>query len=296
MDSAGRRFIVKGADAVYGRFAGGDANGYGLHNYQNAQRDLDNLRAQGVNTIRVSVSYSDYTGGPLSAAEYLRELDQTIAWVTQRGMVVDLSQGEAAFSTPVVNFVGMLAGRYKNNPLVWIKPDNEANCLTGDTSRCTDWVYWQSTEQQFVRAIRNAGNTEPIVVNCIGWSWDCSQIAGYPLGDSNIIYGPHIYGNGAPTWTAAQQASADALWANLAGSYPMIVDEVGLDNGPGAISPATWGAGFLDYTASWCRTRQGSGVIGFNDSWSDNNSMTNWADGSWTAWGLALIQHFWTKV
>ena len=51
VDQSGTPFIVKGTDAVYGRFAGGDANGYGLRNYQNAQRDLDNLKAQGVNTI-----------------------------------------------------------------------------------------------------------------------------------------------------------------------------------------------------------------------------------------------------
>jgi hypothetical protein len=289
LDPSGHRFIVNGVDAVYGRFAGGDPNGYGLHNYQNAPRDLDNLRAQGVNTVRVSVAYADYTGGPLGSAEYLNELDQVVSWVTQRGMVAEISQGESGFSSDVVNFVGLLAGRYQGNPAVWIKPDNEPNCHPYSSS-CGDWAYWQSTEQQFVQAIRGAGNTQPIVVNCVWWSWDCSQIGSYPLGDSNIIYGAHRYGNGNLTFDPAQTTSCDMLWGNLSSAYALIVDEVGLYDGMS--SPAAWGAGFLDYATIWVHTRQGNGVIGFNDSWSDGNSMTNYGDGSWNSWGQAFITHY----
>ena len=292
VDQSGTPFIVKGTDAVYGRFAGGDANGYGLRNYQNAQRDLDNLKAQGVNTIRISVAYAEYTSGPLGSAEYLTELDQVVSWVTQRGMIAELSQGESGFSSDVMAFVGLLAGRYQANPLVWIKPDNEPGCIPYGAN-CGNWIVWQSTQQQLVQAIRSAGNTQPIVVNCIWWSWDCSQIANFLLGDPNIIYGAHRYGNGRPSFDAVQAASCDALWANLATTFPVIVDEVGLYNGPS--SPPEWGAGFLDYATNWVRTRQGSGVIGFNDSWSDGNSMTNPADGSWTSWGQTMITHYWSQ-
>jgi hypothetical protein len=292
VDSTGAPFIVKGADALFGRFAGGDVNGYGLHNYQNAQRDLDNLQSQGVNLIRVSVAYVDYATGPLGPIEYLSELDQVVSWVTQRGMVMEVSQGESGFSTAVVDFVAMLAGRYAGNPLVWIKPDNEPNCVSGDLTYCGDWTYWQSSEQQLVQAIRAAGNTQPIVVNCIWWSFVCDQVASYPLGDPNLVYGAHRYGNGNVTFDGAQAASCDALWANLASSYPVIVDEVGLYNG--MTSPSSWGAGFLDYAADWVRTRKGSGVIAFSDSWSDGNSMTDYTDGSWNDWGQTLITHFWS--
>src|SRR5579864_7523392 len=37
-DLYGKPFIVKGVTSVYGRFSGGDANGFGLTNYYNAQR------------------------------------------------------------------------------------------------------------------------------------------------------------------------------------------------------------------------------------------------------------------
>src|SRR5207245_425639 len=153
VDSTGAPFIVKGADAVFGRFAGGDVNGYGLHNYQNAQRDLDNLQSQGVNLIRVSVAYVDYATGLLGPIEYLSELDQVVSWVTQRGMVMEVSQGESGFSTAVVDFVAMLAGRYAGSPLVWIKPANEPNCVSGDLPYCRGWTYWQRTQQQLGRGV-----------------------------------------------------------------------------------------------------------------------------------------------
>jgi hypothetical protein len=130
-------------------------------------------------------------------------------------------------------------------------------------------------------------------VNCIHWSWDCTQIANYPLGDSSIIYGAHRYGNGSQAFSAAELARCDVAWANWASTYPVIVDEVGLYNPPQ--SPVVWGVGFLTYTALWVQTRGGSGVIGFNDAWSDPNSMTNW-DGTWNAWGQAFITYFWSKV
>jgi hypothetical protein len=130
-------------------------------------------------------------------------------------------------------------------------------------------------------------------VNCIRWSWDCSQIGAYPLGDANIIYGPHRYGNGALTFDAAQLARCDLAWANLSTTYAMMVDEVGTYVPPS--SPLDWSAAFLDYTTLWVLTRNGNGVIGFTDSWSDPNTMTNW-DGTWNAWGQTMIAHYWSKV
>src|SRR5438067_5838440 len=112
VDQSGTPFIVKGTDAVYGRFAGGDAHGYGLRNYQNAQRDLDNLKAQGVNTIRISVAYAEHTSGPLGSAEYLTEPDQAVSWVTQRGIIADLRQGEPGCPSDVLASDALLAERH----------------------------------------------------------------------------------------------------------------------------------------------------------------------------------------
>jgi hypothetical protein len=251
VNSSGAPLIIKGADAVYGRFAGGDPAGYGLSNYRNARRDIANLAGAGVNTIRVSVSYNQFLRGPLSPVEYLTELDQVVSWITQAGLVASLSQS-SSYSTNVVSFVTMLASRYKANPLVWITPEKEPSCSDGSHGAC--WGYWQSIEQLYMRAMRIAGNTQPSIVNCVGWSWDCSQVGSYLLGDSNVVYGAHRYGNGLTTFSATQQADCDAKWANLSLTYPIVVDEVGVYDPPA--SPLTWSAGFLDYATNWVRTRQ----------------------------------------
>jgi hypothetical protein len=295
VDANGSRYTIKGANFMAGRFAGGGTQAYGLDNYNNAQRDLDNFKAQGGNTIRILTSYNEYNSGVLGTAEYLRELDQVIIWATQRGIVVDLGQGWAGAQANVVAMDSMLAGRYKNNPLVWINPDNEPNCNSGDTSKCNDWNYWQMTQKQNVQAIRAAGFTNPIVVDGTGWSWDLSQIGSHPLGDGNLIYAAHRYGGGQIVWDGNQSYAADVAFGNLAATYPVFIEELGYDTG-NTLSPITWCASFLDlYGVNWVLNRQGSGVMGWIYGWY-TDSMTNRADGSWTLWGLIMIQHFYIKV
>jgi Cellulase (glycosyl hydrolase family 5) len=294
LDPSGRPFIVKGANALAGHFLGPDAGGYSTDNYTNAQRDLDNLKAAGVNTVRVLTSYSSYTSGPLSEGDYLAHLDNVVSWITQRGMVAEIGQGWAGAQANVVTMSTMLATRYKSNPQVWLNPDNEPNCNSGDTSKCYDWGYWQLTQTQNVQAIRNAGFTNPIVIDGTGWSWDLSQIGSYPLGDANIIYAAHLYGGGASTWNAYRGAWTDYAWGNLATTYPIFLEELGYDSG-GTLSPVAWCASFLDsYAVNWVLNRQGSGVMAWTDGWYAN-SMTNRADGSWTSWGQIMIDHYYTK-
>ena len=72
-------------------------------------------------------------------------------------------------------------------------------------------------------------------------------------------------------------------------------EELGYDTG-GTLSPVAWCASFLDsYGVNWVQNRQGSGIMAFIESWYAN-SMTNRADGSWTTWGLIMLQHYYTKV
>jgi hypothetical protein len=295
VDRYGRPFVVRGADAVYGRFAGGNANGWGLINYQNARRDLDNMKDAGYNLVRISASYDLGNLSPTSPdyipfTQYLNELDNVVKWVTQRGMVAELSNGQTARTDDVNAFAALLAVRYATNPLVWLKPDNEPNCEDGDRAVCLDWVTWQLEEARYVRTIRAAGFTGPIVVNCIAWSFDCSQALTYPLGDDQLIYGAHAYGAGATTWDPAQQADADAKWAYLSARVPVIVDEVGTTVPP--TSPLTWSQGFLTYVVHWVRERSGSGCIAFVNSWSSDNAMIDATTGKWNAWGQTYIDSY----
>jgi hypothetical protein len=295
LDPLGRPFIVKGADAVYGRFAGGNANGWGLINYQHAQRDLDNMRVAGYNLARISVSY-DLAHLPATSPDYvptdqyLSELDNVIRWVTQRGMVAEVSNGNTARSDDVNSFIELLARRYHSNPLVWFKPDNEPNCEDGDPLKCLDWLTWQQQESRYVRTIRATGYLGPIVINCIAWSFDCSRIFDFPLRDQALVYGAHRYGGGAATWDAVQQAETDLAWANLAARVPVIVDEVGTNSSKS--SPLAWSRGFLSYVVDWVMHRGGDGCIAFVNSWSDDNMMIDAVTGGWNAWGQTFIASY----
>lgn len=270
IDGSGARFAVKGNDAVYGHFGGGDQTGHGSINYNNRARDLDNLKNAGVNLIRITVSADCYirvgiVGCTVPPTQYLSELDATVSDVTSRGMVGEISNSDTVSRADVRSFVGMLAGRYRGNSLVWMKPDNEPNCDDGPNPGaapvCYDWANWQTEETSIVQAIRNAGFTNPIVINCIDWSFDCSQIASYPLGDAKIIYGPHCYGPGGATGfdpnlpNGCNQIDANTSWANLASTYPIIVDEVGIEIPP--LSSVSWGTSFLDWCKSWVADSRG---------------------------------------
>jgi hypothetical protein len=305
-DPNGKRFIVKGVTAVYGRFSGGDANGFGLTNYRNAQRDLDNLKLSGVNLVRIFVSADFSTlssSDPNYVADYMQELDNVVRWTTQRKMVAEVANSFTHDFAKSLQFVRRLAARYKSNPFVWIEPMNEPNCdnSTGDPSKCANWAYWQQQYQQYVLAIRNAEMTSPIVVNTIYWSWVLTKIAAYPLNDSNIIYGVHRYPTPHTgfTFNAADQADCNNLWANLSGNFAIIIDEVGPTNG-GKVYLA-WAQNFIDYVTNWVQIRGGAGAIAFVFYWSDGNGMTGDpqqynSNNVWDQWGKIFYNSYLTKV
>ena len=191
-------FIVKGIDAVYGHFDGGDATGMGSTNFVNAARDLDSIQAAGYNLVRISVSADNADNGYIGThAQYMSDLDTVVSMVTARGLVAEISNGNTATVASVLSFMQELGSRYGANPNVWIKPDDEPNCSDGDSTLCTNWAAWQSQETSYVQALRASGYAGLIVVNCVSFSQDCSQLLKYPLGDSGVVYGAHRFGGGS---------------------------------------------------------------------------------------------------
>jgi len=301
-DPNGNLFIVKGIDAMHGRLEGHDANGSAaLDNYKYAQRDFDEMKRLGVNLVRFFVSADAATLPPDDQEyipDYLQEVANVVHWVTERGMVAEITNSFTSDFTKSVHFVGQLAARYKNNPLVWIEPYDEPNCESGDTDKCTDWSYWQQQQSQYVQAIRNAGMTSPVVVNTIFWSDDLSQLPTYHLADTGVIYGVHRYAN---EHTSLDPLYENGRWANLANQFPIIVDEVGAYNDHEFPPHLTWNQEFMDYVTNWVKTRGGLGAIAFTWYWEDDNSLTgNWragvSNGVLTQWGNIFYNSYLTKI
>jgi cellulase (glycosyl hydrolase family 5) len=276
--------VIKGADTVYGRFGGGNYNGYGLWNYNTAARDYGIEKGLGFTAVRLcttpdAISY-------LGATEFWKEMDNVINLATnQNGFVVIISQDGNSTGNMAV-FDGQVAARYKNNPRVWLKNNNEPDPYSS-------WATWRAATQAEVNAIRQAGNTQPIVLNAPNWSWDFSQYPNYPINDSNLILGPHLYQNKA---TNIDIAGINAAWAGMtARGYAVYMDEWGNDNGPGNLGTSTWNQQLGDFLANWTNTAGGSGALGFNWYWSSGNAMTD-GNGNLIQWGQDFQNHFVSKV
>ncbi len=284
-DPKGNIFIVKGVTTVYGTFAGGDESGYGTTNYKNAQRDFDIQKSLGINTVRIFVSAKD------NDSYHKERLHNVVSWARQRGFVVEIANSYSIASANLP-WLGYLASTYNNDPYVWIEPMNEPNCSPpGYLQKCHDWVFWQTEEKEYIRIIRDAGMASPIVINTVSWSWDLSKIETYPLGDGNIIYGAHRYGNNHATFDASEQSACDKLWANLSTTHAIIVDEVGAWDFSGVRNSFAWVQSFIDYTANWVNHRGGAGLIAFVWYWSSPNTMVN-VNGSLNDGGSWFNTHY----
>jgi hypothetical protein len=319
-DLSGRAIILRGVVVPYGYFFGShgspdpafDRYGWGQLNLDTAARDFAIVKALGANLVRVMVTFE----GGANRTDRAR-LEAVVTEARRAGLIVEVAGGDDFHENAQIpvedapGWISWLARRWKDDPYVWIQPVNEPNCSGG--GHCTDWAYWQTEHQAYVDLIRAAGNTAPIVVNTISWSWDLSQIENYPLHDplDAIIYGAHRYANCIQGWASSDGLLADGQWANLAAKFPLIVDETGAYNGDtpecGSSYHIAWNRGFLDYVGDWIEKRGGNGATGFAWYWSDENSLSgDWrsyesglperpfgvSDGVLTEWGQVFRDHF----
>lgn len=284
-DPEGRALKIKGATIAYGTFAGGDEANTGQRNFDSVETDLPRLAQMGVNLVRVFVTTRSWDDAHLS------RLDHVVSVARRAGFVVEVSNSYSGFDDSL-RWVGFLAGRYKDDPGVWLSPQNEPNC---PASECGDWTLWASQTRRYVGAIRDAGMGSPIVVDGTWWSWDLTRIDDFPLGDANVIYGAHRYANNNDTFNATERDSADRQWGAAAAQHAILVEEVGAFNGPEMRNSPEWMRGFLDYVADWVNNRGGVGAVAFNWHWVDANTMTQ-DDGTLTQWGHDFLDHYLNRV
>jgi Cellulase (glycosyl hydrolase family 5) len=280
----GRVFLVKGVVAVYGTFAGGDQAGLGAVNYSAARSDFALLRHFGANTVRIFVT-------PATAApNQFARLRQAVAWARQQGLVVELSNAFSDFAA-TVPWLHKLAATFKDDPYVWLEPMNEPGCSPKpDPLLCGNWQEWQSQERAYISAIRSAGMTAPIVINTPNWSSSVEQVAVYPLGDPNLVFGVHDYGNNRAGVAGSDVTDYQRSWASTDGPLAVMVDEVGSWNGDRFANSANWLRQFVALVRGWVMHGRGSGAIGFVWRWSDPNTMTS--GNQLTDWGRLFVRDY----
>jgi hypothetical protein len=281
----GRTFIVKGITAAYGTFAGGDQQGLGAVNYNDAGSDFRLIRALGANTVRVFV-----TPATADPAQFAR-LQQVVRLARQQGLVVELANAFADMQSSLPWLRG-LARTFKDDPYVWLEPMNEPHCSPKpDPAACGDWQLWQQEERAYVGAIRSQGMTAPIVVNTPQWSSSIENVPSYPLGDPNLVFGVHAYGNNRQGVTGADVPDYQRAMNSGTGQLAVIVDEVGSWNGPTFANSFNWLQEFVDLVRGWVLQGTGSGAIGFVWRWSDPNTMVA-PGGGLTPWGTLFARRY----
>jgi hypothetical protein len=286
LDPDGDRFVVRGVVLAYGTFAGGPGGGVATSNGERYGRDIRRIRAGGGNLVRIMATPGAARGDRLAL------LRRIVAAARAENLVVQISSAFAE-AVPSRRWITRLARIYRDDPYVWLQPQNEPGCAPGtdaQASACGDWRRWQRDHRAAIAAIREAGNTAPVVVNVPNFSTDLRLIDRYPLGDANVVYGAHRYGNDNPAFTLQEQAAVLAAVGGPSQRHAVIVDEFGNWNGSQFPNALAWSNGMARWIADWVRRGDGQGATGFNWRWSDPNSMLG-ADDRLTAWGKIVASH-----
>lgn len=286
LDPDGQPFVIRGVVMPYGTFfADGYDSGVSATNAQRFAADAERVRAAGANLVRVFVMRQAL------APERFAELERVVKAARAKGLVVQLSGAFATFADAEA-LVKRLAERWAGDPYVWIQPMNEPQCANDEdleAGRCEDWRLWRVQHTAYLRTIRAAGVTSPVVVNGPAYSTDLSQLGRYRLADPQVLYGAHRYGNTYASFDAEERASVERAIAAPSRRFPVFVDEFGNFNGEEFPNDIAWSSGMATWAADWIGRGEGLGATGFNWRWSDANTMVDGAD-RLTPWGEAFSQ------
>jgi endoglucanase len=201
------------------------------------------------NCIRLPVKEEYWfgeTGGQKDGGKAYRELvDQAITLAANRGAYVLLDLHR--FGAPRqehATFWKDAAAKYKDHPAVLFDLFNEAHGTSWEAWRDGGPVpnkdepaksYESIGMQALIDAVRSTGAKNIVLVGGLDWAYDLSGIAqGYEVNDrggNGIIYSSHIY-----PWKRDWQNKVLCI----ADKHPILVGEVGADEGTGQEDPYTW--------------------------------------------------------
>lgn len=284
LDPDGEPFVIRGVVLPYGTFAGGDGGGLAAVNERQVSDDVRRVKEAGANLIRVFIM-------PGETQPDLSDVDRVADAAQREGLVTQLSGAFNHFegARPLVE---RLARHFAGRSDVWIQPMNEPQCANDiefEAGDCDDWELWKRQHTEYVRIIRDAGVTSPIVVNVPNYSFDLAPLSRYRLADQNVLYGAHRYGNAHATFDEEEQQSVERSIAAPSRQVPVFVDELGNWNGDQFPNRLEWSAGMARWIQDWVRRGEGLGATGFNWRWSDPNTMID-SEGRLTPWGQTFSE------
>ena len=254
VDDAGRTVVFRGVSIA-------DPDKVERDGHWNAAL-FDTLAAWGANVVRLPVHPSAWRRR--GEAEYLRLLDEAVAWAGEARLYVvidwhsignlrtevfqhpmyETSKGETA------RFWRTVSARYAGIPTVaFYELFNEPTSYNGTLGRLS-WAEHRAMMEDLIALVR-ANDPDAIpLVGGLDWAYDLSGVREDPVRAEGIAYVSHPYPQKrTPPW----EPKWEELWGYVAARYPVFATELGFmsADGPGAhipvIADETYGRAIVGY-------------------------------------------------
>ncbi len=227
---------------------------------------FQNMKTWGANIVRFPVHPPAWRSQ--GTDNYLKLLDQGIAWANELGMYVIIdwhSIGNLCtekfqkgnYETTrqeTLAFWQTIAKRYKDNKTVaFFELFNEPTIQNGQLGQCS-WRDWKVLVEEMISTIRSTGAVTVPLVAGFNWGYDLTPVAYEPINATGIGYVSHPYPmKRKKPWE--QQWTDD--WGFVAKKYPLILTEIGFC-GPeekGAHIPVMSDESYGDAITAYCKDR-----------------------------------------
>jgi endoglucanase len=233
------------------------------------------LKSWGANIVRFPVHPAGWRSQ--GRENYLKLLDQGVAWAAGQGMYVIIDwhsignlrtelfqQGysplyltENQYDTTrkeMFEFWRLMANHYATNTTVaFFELFNEPS-LIGDRAGTCTWTQWKEIMEETIGIIRaNGGQAIPLVAG-FDWAYDLTPVAKDPINAPGIAYVSHPYPmKRKQPWEAAWTAD----WGFVADKYPVFLTEIGFcaKDKRGAHIPVIGDESYGDAITSYCAAR-----------------------------------------
>jgi endoglucanase len=244
------------------------------------KRYFEEMKSWGANLVRFPVHPVHWR--TLGEAEYVKLLDQGMAWAAELNLYVIIdwhsigNLREEKFQNPMYNttwqetrdFWSAMATRYNgNNTVAFFELFNEPTVASGKMGTCT-WDQWKEMMEKLIAEIRTKNTTAIPLVAGFNWAYDLSEMESNPIAAEGIAYVSHPYPmKREKPWE--EKWTKD--WGFAAKKYPLILTEIGFcgKDDRGAHVPVISDESYGDAIMAYCDKNKISYCVWvFDPQWS----------------------------
>lgn len=206
------------------------------------KQHFEKVKEMGAMVVRIPVHRIAWRErGP---ANYVKLLDEAIAWCTELGMYVMIDWHTIGnlrmelFQDPMYNttqketyeFWLTMAKRYSgHNTVAFYELFNEPTTYRGQLGSCA-WSEWKEIMENTIKLIRSYDKNIIALVAGFDWAYDLTPLLEDPINAEGIGYVVHPYEGKRPV---PKEPRWDENFGFAAASYPVVATEFGFELRPG---------------------------------------------------------------